>query len=238
MDLETALVLLDLSSDEGALDDLILWHFENRTRISHPRDFRLENINEERCKELFRFNKEDIPRLVITLKMLVVLETPNRLKVNRLETLCIFFGRMAYPCRLSDVGELFGRHPADTSTIFKTVLNNIYDQHSQRLLTLNHPWLDVAALSESVVAIGSPLPRCFCFIDDTVRPIARPIDNKWECYNGHKNVHALKFQGVTLPNGIIGHVVLVFFLASNWQEAWLSYSGRKWPHARITASGA
>ncbi|GFR73961.1 protein ALP1-like [Elysia marginata] len=135
-----------------------------------------------------------------------VLETPNRLKVNRLEALCIFLRRMAYPCRLSDVGELFGRHPSDVSLIFKTVLNNIHEMHSQRLLSLDHPWLDVAALSESVVAKGSPLPRCFGFIDGTVRPIARPSENQKECYNGHKRVHALKFQAVTLPNGIIGHL--------------------------------
>lgn len=41
------------------------------------------------------------------------------------------------------------------------------------------------------------------FIDGTVRGICRPIKYQRSCYNGHKRKHALKFQSVTLPNGLI-----------------------------------
>ena len=53
---------------------------------------------------------------------------------------------------------------------------------------------------------GSPLPQCFGFIDGTVRPICRPIHFQEVVYNGHKRVHALKYQAVSLPNGIIVHL--------------------------------
>ena len=53
---------------------------------------------------------------------------------------------------------------------------------------------------------GAALENCFGFIDGTVRPISRPVANQRIVYNGHKRVHALKFQSVALPNGLIGHL--------------------------------
>ena len=44
------------------------------------------------------------------------------------------------------------------------------------------------------------------FLDGTVRPIAWPIHNQHHVYNGHKRVHALKFQGLMVPNGVIVHL--------------------------------
>ena len=55
---------------------------------------------------------------------------------------------------------------------------------------------------------GAPLENCFGFIDGTVRPICRPGQNQRVVYNGHKRVHALKFQSVALPNCIIGNIQL------------------------------
>ena len=79
-------------------------------------------------------------------------------------------------------------------------LNFIYEQYGQRPRTLDHPWLNLAELSQKVSDMGSPVNRCFGFIDETVRPIARPTQNQGEVFSGHKRVHALKFQAVTLPN--------------------------------------
>ncbi|KAH9063076.1 hypothetical protein Ae201684P_009341 [Aphanomyces euteiches] len=44
---------------------------------------------------------------------------------------------------------------------------------------------------------------CGAFIDGTVRPICRPTRFQRQAYNGHKRVHSLKFQSVTLANGLI-----------------------------------
>ena len=53
---------------------------------------------------------------------------------------------------------------------------------------------------------GAALDNCFGFIDGTVRPISRADANQRIVCNGHKRVHALKFQSVALPNGLIGHL--------------------------------
>ena len=45
--------------------------------------------------------------------------------------------------------------------------------------------------------------NCFGFVDGTVRPCSRPRQNQRILFNGHKRVHALKFQSVVFPNGLI-----------------------------------
>ena len=60
--------------------------------------------------------------------------------------------------------------------------------------------------ADAVNAKGAALNNCFGFIDGTVRPIARPGENQRVVYNGHKRVHALKFQSLALPNGMIGNM--------------------------------
>ena len=45
--------------------------------------------------------------------------------------------------------------------------------------------------------------NCFGFVDGTVRPCSRPGQNQRILFNGHKRIHALKFQSVVIPNGLI-----------------------------------
>ena len=60
--------------------------------------------------------------------------------------------------------------------------------------------------SEAIHDKGAALDNCFGFVDGTVRPISKPGVNQRAVYNGHKRVHALKFQSLALPNGLIGHL--------------------------------
>ena len=60
--------------------------------------------------------------------------------------------------------------------------------------------------SDTIAAHGSALDNCLGFVDGTVRPIYRPAEHPRAIYNGHKRVHALKFQCVALPNGLIGYL--------------------------------
>ena len=85
----------------------------------------------------------------------------------------------------------------------------IYDTHGWRIKQWNHDLLSPARLqtyADAVYAKGAALENCFGFVDGTVRPIARPDENQRVVYNGHKRVHALKFQSVALPNGIIANM--------------------------------
>ena len=60
--------------------------------------------------------------------------------------------------------------------------------------------------SEAFHDKGAALDNCFRFVDGTVRPVSKPRVNQRALYIGHKHVHALKFQSLALPNGLIGHL--------------------------------
>ena len=71
-------------------------------------------------------------------------------------------------------------------------------------MVLNSPALRIYA--QVISQRGSPLQNCFGFVDGTVRPIGKPDNNQRIVYNTRKRLHALKFQSLALPNGIIGYL--------------------------------
>lgn len=89
------------------------------------------------------------------------------------------------------------------------VLDFIYNTHGRKILQWNNDLLNPRSLEEYTYAVsrkGAPLDNCFGFVDGTVRPISRPGENQRVLYNGHKRVHAIKFQSVALPNGLIANM--------------------------------
>ena len=86
----------------------------------------------------------------------------------------------------------------------------MYDTHGHRITAWNNqPFLSPANLERYARAItrnGSPLTNCFGFIYGTVHGISRPGEHQRVLYNGRKRVHALKFQSVTIPNGLIANL--------------------------------
>lgn len=98
---------------------------------------------------------------------------------------------------------------SELSIITNEVIDWIYTEHGHRVSQWNHGILSPALLStyaDLVYDKGVALDNCFGFIAGTVRSITLPIVNQRMVYNGHKRVHALKFQSVTLPNGLIAHL--------------------------------
>ena len=93
--------------------------------------------------------------------------------------------------------------------IYNIVLDHIYNTHGYRISQWNSTILDPVSLERYAEAIhnkGAALDNCIGFIDGTVRPICRPGELQRVVYNGHKRVHALKFQSFTLPNGMIANM--------------------------------
>jgi len=62
-------------------------------------------------------------------------------------------------------------------------------------------------MADAVAAKGAALQNYFGFIDGTVRPICRPVEQQRILYNGYKRLHSLEFQAVALPNGLIGKII-------------------------------
>ena len=103
----------------------------------------------------------------------------------------------------------FGRPVSVISFVTNQVLNYILDSHGHRMTQWNQDILDPPALQRYALAISqqeAPLDNCFGFLDGTVRPVSKPGDHQRLVYNGHKRVHALKFQSLELFNGLIGNL--------------------------------
>lgn len=121
----------------------------------------------------------------------------------------MYVKRTSFPCRYSDMIYRFGRPVPILSMVTNQVVDYIYQAHGHRLTQWNNLLLNPAALQRYADAIarkGAPLENCFGFVDGTVRPICRPNENQSTVYNGHKRVHGLKFQSVTIPNGLIANL--------------------------------
>ena len=201
--------------DENIIDDIefkILYDINN-SRNDYPYwnydPFNLDNFTDAETWSEFRFYKNDIYRLKEALEIPDIIKTYNRLSVPGIEATCIFLKRFAYPCRYYDFISGFGRPVPDYSIITNDIMNRVFNRFSYLLNDFNIPSLAPNKLEEYCLAIknkGAALNNCFGFIDGTVRRISRPKTNQRAVYNGHKKCHALKFQSVVTPNGLIANM--------------------------------
>ena len=212
---ETRNLVLECYVD-GIIDEddfMLLYDINQSKNPEFPHEnyepFNFDALDPVECVADFRVEKQDIPRLADALGIPPVIKCQQRSICGGTEGLCMLLRRFAYPCRLSDMIARFGRPVPVMSMITKEVMNFIYNNHQQRLTQWNQFLLSPASLQEYANAIhraGAALNNCFGFIDGTVRAISRPGKDQRLVYNGHKRVHALKFQSVSLPNGIIANL--------------------------------
>ena len=205
-----------LCFDEGVLtnEEFILLYLAYQSRnpefpYNNYSQFCLEEFNEPECLADFRVQKHDLHFLQEMLQIPALVKCPQRTVCPGLEALCILLNRLAYPCRYSDMIHRFGRPLPELSMIANQVADIIFSNHGQKIVEWNHDVLSPENLqiyADAVHEKGAPLENCFGFIDGTVRPISRPGKHQRVVYNGHKRVHAIKFQCIALPNGIIAHI--------------------------------
>ena len=201
---------VDLITDE---DFIILYELFSSRNPDFAYDlydrFDLDNMNDDECKAEFRVRKRDLPTLAQALRIPRSFQLSQRSVVDGMKGLCMLLKRLAYPCRYGDLIYHFGRPVPVFSMAKNHVLDYIYNTHNHLITQWNHTLLSPRALevyAETIYGKGAALENCFGFVDGTVRPIARPDEHQHIMYNGHKRVHALKFQSLALPNGLIGNL--------------------------------
>ena len=247
--------------EDGIIDDeeFVLLYEQNTSKnpccpYEEYSDLLLEDIDPAECKAEFRFEKNDLPLLAEALHIPGQFICEQRSVCTGMEGLCMALKRLVYPCRYSDMIPRFGKPVPVLSMITNRTIDYIYEQHSHRITEWNQLLLEPPKLqmyAEATRNKGAALDNCFGFIDGTVRPICRPGENQRVVYNGHKRVHALKFQSVTFPTGMIAHMygpvgkvldVLHEFLITKFiiwislnilgcdrgQETWCWNAGRLW----------
>ena len=213
--MEEALLLMN---DANVIndEDPFLLHEANRPRNLHTglpywkyERFSLEDMRDDECEVEFRFKKDDIYSLVHTFGLPEVYRCYNGLVVDSVEALCVCLKRFTYPCRYADLVPRFGRPVPQLCMITNMMVDDLFDRYSHLLQELDQPWLSPENLQLYALAVhnkGAALDNCWGFVDGTVRPICRPQRDQRAVYNGHKRVHAIKFQSVVTPNGMIANL--------------------------------
>ena len=93
--------------------------------------------------------------------------------------------------------------------ISNQVMNIIHERWQHLLTDFDQGWLQPENLETFAAVIhekGAALDNCWGFIDGTVRPVSRPGRHQRILYNGHKKVHAIKFQSIANPSGMIANL--------------------------------
>ncbi|KAL1476336.1 hypothetical protein MTO96_036579 [Rhipicephalus appendiculatus] len=67
----------------------------------------------------FGFEKEDIRKLWVVLRIPEAVVTTQRVPVPGDDALCVTLRRLAYPNRLKDLDDFFGRHSSTISSLTK-----------------------------------------------------------------------------------------------------------------------
>ena len=166
-------------------------------------------MNNDECLAEFRFGLAELPILAEVLRLPNRFVCPNGTVASKMEGLCIVLKRFAYPCRYNDMIHRFGRSVTELSLIANEVIDYIYNTHGHLLKNLAQPWSRPERLEKFAKTIcdkGPALDNCWRFVHGTVRPISRPGEHQRIMYNGHKRVHAIKFQSVVAPNGLIANL--------------------------------
>ena len=212
---DTRDVLL-LAHDQELINDhelVLLYDLNTSKNLDFPywnyQMFDLDTWTDDECRADLRFYKADVYRLAAALHIPDQITTYNRSTFDGLESFCVFLKHFAYPCRYSDLVSRFGRSVPELCMMSNKIMNIIYDRYSNLLHDFNQPWQSPICLqqySNAIHAKGAPLQNCFGFIDGTVRPVCRPGANQRLLYNGHKRVHAIKFQSLVIPNGLISNL--------------------------------
>ena len=171
--------------------------------------FDLDEMAKSESLSEFRFRKRDILSLAEVLDILESIRCEQSSFCGGIEGLCMLLRRLSYPCRYGDMIQRFAKPVPLFSMVTNILIDHICAIHGRRLTQWNLYILSPDHLEMYTATIrprGSPLENCFGFIDGTIRPIARPGEDQQVVYNGHKRVHALKFQSVVVPNGLIGNM--------------------------------
>ena len=93
--------------------------------------------------------------------------------------------------------------------ITNCVIDHLYNNHGRRITQWNRQILNPPLLqtyADAIAEQGAPLDNCLGLIDGTVRPISRPVELQEVVFNGHKRVHSIKFQSMTVPSGLIANL--------------------------------
>src|SRR5438128_846752 len=104
VNIRSQLLYLFIELDSEQLLPILFRHISRKRKdlealLTPSERLSFNKYSDNQFKRLFRFAKEDIPRLLETLRIPAVVIAPNRSRPSGTEALCLALRRMIYPCR-------------------------------------------------------------------------------------------------------------------------------------------
>jgi hypothetical protein len=110
------------------------------------------------------------------------------------EAVCVVLRRLASPCRLADLEEIFGRHSSALSEIFWECAETFVSKQRHHLTEFKHNFLRSRShiYAKAISDHSAPLNNCVGFIDCTkikMKRLGGRGSNQRANYSGHKRSH-------------------------------------------------
>ena len=156
-----------------------------------------------------RMTASEIFEMVEALEIPQKFVTENHYAFSGVEAFCLLCARFRSAGDMYSLAMLYDRSQSSISECVNELVEML-DEEWEHLLGCDEEYLlhpsELARYADAIHIRGAPLKSVAGFIDCTIRRICCP--GVWQCqaYSGHKKFHALKFQALMLPNGIIGHL--------------------------------
>lgn len=162
------------------------------------------------CLSHFSLTKLDIEVLLPYFNWNKSSTSCNHYTAPATTVLCIILARLTTPNRLRDLETTFGLHSSQLSEMFWEGLEHLWDRYGHLTSSAIYSAFMRAHASRYARVVeenSNCLDNVVGFIDGTVIGVSRPKINEQQrvLYNGHKRKHALKFQAVTSPDGLLLH---------------------------------
>ncbi len=152
---------------------------------------------------------QELIEMVDGLEIPPKLITNSRYAFTGLEAFCLLCARFRSAGDMYSLSMLYDRTQSSISEVINDLVIHL-DDTWEHLLDCDQDHLlhpsELAQYANAIHQRGAPIKTIFGFIDCTIWRIAHPTWFQHQAYNGHKKFHALKFQALMLPNGIIGHL--------------------------------
>lgn len=161
--------------------------------------------SDELLKRDTRFVFDDFLYLLQEFQFKRIFKTPER---DHLTAAALFLTcrKLAFPIRYCDLQDIFKIEASALCRIYRRAVRKIV--RTWKKILLMHPALEDHAVQRHFAGVatsktGIDSIPVFGFIDSTVREICRPMEGQVSFYDGRKKFHGAKFQGVSVPSGLI-----------------------------------
>ncbi|EIN09893.1 hypothetical protein PUNSTDRAFT_66662 [Punctularia strigosozonata HHB-11173 SS5] len=156
-----------------------------------------------------RFTVNEIISLTQALEIPDPVITTSRHRFSAVEAFCLLCARFRSAADLHELTIKYRRSGSALSEVVNFLVIHLDDTWGHLLGLDNRALLSPCRLKQYAEAtdhVGAMGMQVWAFIDCTIRVICRPTWHQRQAYNGHKKYHALKYQALALPDGLIGHL--------------------------------